>query len=111
MTKKTSLPLLSAADARAYVPALDPTGVYAKIDHAIRNAISLGRTHVDLSTIVPQPNSGAWMTGKIAGNATVQGLIAILTEAGYTIETFEGSPAKRGYINLSWAEQPAVAEA
>ncbi|USN14990.1 hypothetical protein PAPPERLAPAPP_00630 [Brevundimonas phage vB_BpoS-Papperlapapp] len=103
MTKKT-LPLLSAAEARAYVPALDPTGVYAKIDHAVRNAVSLGRDHVDISTIVPQPNSGAWMTGKIAGNATVLGLIETLADAGYQVETFEGSPAKRGFINLSWAE-------
>ena len=103
MTDKT-LPLLTAAEARAYVPALDPTGVYAKIDHAVRNAVSLGRTHADITTAVPQPNSGAWMTGKIEGNTTVQGLISTLTEAGYAIETNAGTPAARGYIRISWAE-------
>lgn len=103
MTKKT-FPLMTAAEARDYVPALDPTGVFAKIDHAVRNAVSLGRTTVDISTIVPQPNSGAWMTGKTEGNTAVLGLISVLVDAGYRIETFAGSAAKRGFINISWNE-------
>lgn len=103
MTKKT-FPLLTAADARAYVPAQDPTGVYAKIDHAVRNAIALGRDHADISTIIPQPASGAWMTGKTAGNAAIAGFAETLSAAGYTVETFAGSPAERGYIRLTWAE-------
>lgn len=104
MTTNT-LPLLTAAEARAYVPAMDPTGVYAKIDHAVRNAVSLGRDFADISTIVPQPNSGAWMTGKIAGNTTVTGLIETLTAAGYSIKTSPGSGAARGFIRIYWAEK------
>lgn len=113
MTKKTSHPLLTAEAARNYVPATDPSGVYAKIDYAVRQAVTNGRSFVDISTIIPQPHSGAWMvqtvsnashTGDTTGklNPYCQGVYDVLTAAGYTIETSPGSGAARGYIRLSW---------
>lgn len=103
MTKKKPAPFITAAEARAYIAQPDPTGVYAKIDYAVKQAVALGRTVVDLTTIIGQPHSGAWMTGKMS--PYVQELTTVLEDAGYTIEVNAGSNAARGYVNLSWAEQ------
>ncbi|USN15545.1 hypothetical protein KIKIMORA_04270 [Brevundimonas phage vB_BpoS-Kikimora] len=103
MTKKKTAPFITAAEARLYVPQPDPTGVYAKIDYAVKQAVSLGRSVIDLTTIVGQPHSGAWMTGK--PSPYVQDLAAVLEDAGYTIQVDAGSNAARGYINLSWPER------
>lgn len=124
MSKKPSitLPLLTAEAARSFSPSTDPSGVYGKIDYAVRNAVTNGRDFVDISTIIPQPHSGAWMVQKTrnaqhtgdttaALNPYCQGINDTLVAAGYSVETSAGSGAARGYIRISWADASVQEEA
>ena len=62
MPKKT-LPIITAAAARDYVQPVDPTGLFGKIDYAVKAAAALGKSEADLTSLIPQPHSGAWMEG------------------------------------------------
>lgn len=122
MPKKT-LPLITAAAARDYVAPVDPTGLFGKIDYAVKAAAALGRSEIDLAPLVPQPHSGAWMEGKTEGNTFLANVISVLQEAGYTFDvrpavlhkhspgTARADPRTAGRILMSWATPTEVADA
>lgn len=94
--------MLTAAEARALTPKLDPvSATLSTIENAIRRCAEQGRSNsIEITGLVPQPHSGAWANGQT--NEVIEPLASALTEAGYTIDTYEGGQRGRGYIKVSW---------
>jgi hypothetical protein len=94
--------MITAEEARNLKPTMDATSAILDIiENAIKRRMHQGLGHeVEITAMIPQPHSGAWMSGDT--NETVAALDQTLKDAGYEVAIYEGGTRGRGYIKVSW---------